>query len=158
MDAFKRGKYEILLSSEVGGEGLDFQYCHAIINYDLPYNPMRVEQRIGRVDRFGQKSDKIIVSNLFIKGTVDEEIYDRLYRRIRLVEDGIGALEPILGKKLSAVQTAIITGKPTEEQKEELSCRLENAIVAAKIEMEEFEKHRKELLSDDYLAKPINNI
>jgi superfamily II DNA or RNA helicase len=158
MDAFKRGEYKILLSSEVGGEGLDFQYCHAIINYDLPYNPMRVEQRIGRVDRFGQKSNKIIVSNLFIKGTVDEEIYDRLYRRIRLVKDGIGDLEPILGKELSDVQAAIITGKLTEEQKEELSLRLETAIASAKIEMEEFEKHRKELLSDDYLAKPFNNI
>lgn len=158
MDAFKRGDYKILLSSEVGGEGLDFQYCHAIINYDLPYNPMRIEQRIGRIDRFGQKADKIIVANSFIKGTVDEEIYDRLYRRICLVEDGIGALEPILGKELSDIQAAIITGTLTEEQKEKQSRRIEGAIAAAKIEMEEFEKHRRELLSDDYLVKPINNI
>lgn len=158
MDAFKKGQYQILLSSEVGGEGLDFQYCHAIINYDLPYNPMRIEQRIGRIDRFGQKADKILVSNLFIKGTVDEEIYDRLYRRIHIVEEGIGSLEPILGKELSDIQAAIITGNLTEEQKEELSQRIENAIASAKIEMEEFEKYRKELLSDDYLAKPINII
>ena len=54
-DAFKKGKFDILLSSEVGGEGLDFQFCRVIINYDLPYNPMRVEQRIGRIDRFGGK-------------------------------------------------------------------------------------------------------
>lgn len=158
MEAFERGKYQILLSSEVGGEGLDFQYCHAIINYDLPYNPMRIEQRIGRIDRFGQEADKIIVGNLFIKGTVDEEIYDRLYRRIRLIEDGVGALEPILGKELSNIQTAIITGALTEEQKEELSQRIERAVTEAKIEMEEFEKHRKELLGDDYLIQPINNI
>ena len=158
MDAFKRGDFKILLSSEVGGEGLDFQYCHAIINYDLPYNPMRIEQRIGRIDRFGQKANKIIVANLFIKETIDEEIYDRLYRRIRLVEDGIGALEPILGKELSDIQTAIITGTLTAEQREKLSRRIEEAIAAAKIEMEDFEKHRRDLLSDDYLIKPINNI
>lgn len=158
MDAFERRKYEILLSSEVGGEGLDFQYCHAIINYDLPYNPMRIEQRIGRIDRFGQEADKIIVGNLFIKGTVDEEIYDRLYRRIRLVEDGIGSLEPILGKELSNMQTAIIAGALTDEQKEELSRRIERAVEEAKIEMENFEKHRQELLGDDYLIQPINNI
>lgn len=158
MDAFKKGTYKILLSSEVGGEGLDFQYCHALINYDLPYNPMRIEQRIGRIDRFGQKADKILVSNLFIKGTVDEEIYDRLYRRIHIVEEGIGSLEPILGKELSDIQAAIITGNLTELQKEEKSLRIENAIASAKIEMEEFEKYRKELLSDDYLAKPINII
>jgi len=158
MDEFKKGKYQILLSSEVGGEGLDFQYCHALINYDLPYNPMRVEQRIGRVDRFGQEADKIIVANLFIKKTVDEEIYDRLYRRIRLVEDGVGALEPILGKELSDIQTAIITGSLTVEQKEAFSQRIEKAVAAAKAEMEEFEKYRRELISDDYLSKPINSI
>ena len=98
MDEFRRGKYQILLSSEVGGEGLDFQYCHALINYDMPYNPMRVEQRIGRIDRFGQEAEKIVILNVYLKGTVDEEIYDRLYRRIRTIEDGVGSLEPILGK------------------------------------------------------------
>ncbi len=158
MDEFKKGTYQILLSSEVGGEGLDFQYCHALINYDLPYNPMRIEQRIGRVDRFGQEADKIIVANLFIRGTVDEEIYDRLYRRIHLVEEGIGALEPILGKELSDIQTAIITGGLTTEQKEEFSQRIARAVAAAKSEMEEFEKYRRELISDDYLAQPINSI
>jgi hypothetical protein len=158
MDAFKRGEFQVLLSSEVGGEGLDFQFCHAIMNYDLPYNPMRIEQRIGRIDRFGQNADKIIVANLFITKTVDEEIYDRVYRRIRLVEDGIGTFEPILGKELANIQTEIITGTLTNEQREILSQRLEQSIVSAKMEMEEFEKHRGELLSDDYLAKPINNI
>lgn len=158
MHDFKKGEYQILLSSEVGGEGLDFQYCHAIINYDLPYNPMRVEQRIGRIDRFGQKADKIIVANLFIKGTVDEEIYDRLYRRIRLVEDGIGSLEPILGKELADLQTAIITGTLTKEQKEEMQRRIEEHVASARIEMEEFEKSRRELLSDDYMVKPLSNL
>lgn len=158
MNEFKKGRYTILLSSEVGGEGLDFQYCHAIINYDLPYNPMRIEQRIGRIDRFGQKADKIVIANLFIEGTIDEEIYDRLYRRIRLVEDGVGALEPILGKQLADIQTAIISGKLTQEQKDELSRRLAEAVAAAKLEMEEFERHRNELLGDDYLAERINNI
>lgn len=146
MDAFERGEYQVLLSSDVGGEGLDFQYCHAIVNYDLPYNPMRVEQRIGRIDRFGQQADKIIVGNLFIRNTVDEEIYDRLYRRIRLVEDGVGALEPILGTEIADLQNMIITGQLTEEQKEERTRRLQQSIEAARQQMEEFEKHRAELL------------
>lgn len=50
MKSFENGEYEIMLVSEVGGEGLDFQFCSALINYDLPYNPMRIEQRIGRID------------------------------------------------------------------------------------------------------------
>lgn len=158
MDDFKAGTYQILLSSEVGGEGLDFQYCHAIVNYDLPYNPMRIEQRIGRIDRFGQAADKIIIANLFIEGTVDEEIYDRLYRRIRLIEDGVGTLEPILGKELSDLQTAIIKGSLTEEQKEDMQRRIKEHVAAAKIEMEEFEESRKELLSDDYLTTPLTRL
>ncbi len=158
MEAFKRGEYQILLSSEIGGEGLDFQFCRAIINYDLPYNPMRVEQRIGRIDRFGQKAEKIIIVNLFIKGTVDEEIYNRLYLRIRLVEDSVGSLEPILGRTLSNLQSTLISGTLTEEQKEEQQKRIEDAIVKAKIQYEEFEKSRKELLGDDYLTEPITNL
>lgn len=158
MEAFKKGEFEILLSSEVGGEGLDFQYCHAIVNYDLPYNPMRIEQRIGRIDRFGQTADKIIVANLFIKDSIDEEIYDRLYRRIRLVEDGIGSFEPILGKEISDIQIALISGKLTEQEKNEKSKRLEEALHRAKDANDQLEQHKTELLGDDFLVKPLNNI
>ena len=156
MEDFKKGKFQVLLSSEVGGEGLDFQFCKAMINYDLPYNPMRIEQRIGRIDRFGQKADKIIIGNLFIKDTIDEEIYVRLYQRIKLAEDGVGCLEPILGKEISDIQNAIISGNLSEKEKEHLSQRIEHAVNSAKLEMEEFEKNKAELLGDDFLAKPIN--
>ena len=61
---FRRGEFQILLASEVAGEGLDFEHCHVVINYDLPWNPMRVEQRIGRCDRLGQRSDKVHVGSL----------------------------------------------------------------------------------------------
>ena len=158
MNSFKRGDFEILLSSEVGGEGLDFQYCHAIINYDLPYNPMRIEQRIGRIDRFGQQADKVIICNLFILDSVDEEIYDRLYRRINLIEDGVGAFEPIMGKLISDMQNAISLDNLSSSKKEEISRRLQEAKEEAKAEYEQFEKYRAELLGDDYLTKPINNI
>ena len=61
---FRQGKFQVLLASEVAGEGLDFEHCHVIINYDLPWNPMRVEQRIGRCDRLGQASNKVYIGNL----------------------------------------------------------------------------------------------
>jgi len=117
---------------------------------------MRIEQRIGRVDRFGQKADKIVVANLFIQNTVDEEIYDRLYRRINLVEDGIGALEPILGNELNNLQNQLLSGDLSLKQKEEISQRIESAVASAKIQMEEFDARRRELLGDDYLSTPIN--
>ncbi|GAI82223.1 unnamed protein product, partial [marine sediment metagenome] len=66
----------ILLSSEVGSEGLDLQFCDALVNYDLPWNPMVVEQRIGRIDRMGQESKVINVYSFALKGTIEEKIYN----------------------------------------------------------------------------------
>ena len=70
----------VLLASEVASEGVDLQFCRVVINYDLPWNPMKVEQRIGRIDRIGQKSPKITIWNLFYADTIDERVYDRLLR------------------------------------------------------------------------------
>lgn len=91
---------EVLLSSEVGGEGLDMQFCNTIVNFDLPWNPMVVEQRIGRVDRFGQKSEVVNIYNLVIKNSIQEEIYNRLLMRIGIFRNSIGDLEAILDKEL----------------------------------------------------------
>jgi SNF2 family DNA or RNA helicase len=87
---------QILLSSEVGSEGLDFQFCDALVNYDLPWNPMVVEQRIGRIDRVGQKSKKLNIYNLVIQDSIEEIIYDRLLDRIDIFRNTIGDLEAIL--------------------------------------------------------------
>src|SRR5690606_22794853 len=64
---------KVLLSSEVGSEGLDMQFCDALVNYDLPWNPMVVEQRIGRIDRFGQESPIVNIYNLIIKDSIQED-------------------------------------------------------------------------------------
>lgn len=89
---------DILLSSEVGCEGLDYQFCDALVNYDLPWNPMRVEQRIGRIDRYGQKSQSVLIYNLITPGTVDAEIYERCLLRIGVFQQALGGSEAILGK------------------------------------------------------------
>lgn len=89
---------DVLLSSEVGCEGLDYQFCDGMVNYDLPWNPMRVEQRIGRIDRYGQKSETVVIYNFITPGTVDAEIYDRCLLRIGIFRQAIGGSEEILGK------------------------------------------------------------
>lgn len=89
---------DVLLSSEVGCEGLDFQFCDGMVNYDLPWNPMRVEQRIGRIDRYGQKSETVVIYNLITPGTVDAEIYERCLLRIGVFRQALGGSEEILGK------------------------------------------------------------
>jgi SNF2 family DNA or RNA helicase len=88
---------DVLLSSEVGCEGLDFQFCDFLINYDLPWNPMRIEQRIGRIDRYGQKSEAVAIVNFVTPGTVDAEIYDRCLWRIGVFQHAVGGNEEILG-------------------------------------------------------------
>lgn len=88
---------DLLLSSEVGCEGLDYQFCDGIVNYDLPWNPMRVEQRIGRIDRYGQRSETVAIFNFVTPGTVDAEIYERCLLRIGVFRQALGGSEEILG-------------------------------------------------------------
>src|SRR5207237_1853544 len=88
----------ILLSSEVGSEGLDLQFCRSLVNYDLPWNPMKIEQRIGRIDRIGQKHPIIRIINLAYKDTVEADVYFALGERINLFQGLVGRLQPILSR------------------------------------------------------------
>lgn len=105
---FKRGKKDwmkelfkhraqVLIATEAGGEGINLQFCHHVINYDLPWNPMRLEQRIGRVHRLGQTND-VYIYNFAVKDTVEEHILKLLYEKIRLFERVVGELDDILTK------------------------------------------------------------
>ena len=87
---------QVLICTEAGGEGRNLQFCHFLVNYDLPWNPMKVEQRIGRIDRIGQ-TQPISIFNLWVKNTVEERVLDILENRIRLFEETVGGLDPILG-------------------------------------------------------------
>lgn len=95
---------DVLLSSEVGSEGLDFQFCDLLISYDLPWNPMRVEQRIGRIDRYGQRSESVAIVNLVTPGTVDADIYHRCLWRIGVFHHTVGGSEEILGEVTRELQ------------------------------------------------------
>jgi SNF2 family DNA or RNA helicase len=86
----------VLLSTEVGSEGLNLQFCRRIVNFDLPWNPMRIEQRIGRVHRIGQ-DHPVDVVNLCLAGTIEERILSILDERINLFELVVGEVEMILG-------------------------------------------------------------
>ncbi|WP_082652068.1 DEAD/DEAH box helicase [Gorillibacterium timonense] len=94
MDLF-RGRAQVLVATEAGGEGINLQFCHHMINFDLPWNPMRLEQRIGRVHRLGQEHD-VCIYNLSTRGTIEEHILNLLHEKINMFELVIGGLDQIL--------------------------------------------------------------
>lgn len=111
---------DILLSSEVGCEGLDFQFCDCLINFDLPWNPMRIEQRIGRIDRYGQQSETIGIFNFVTPGTIDAEIYHRCLERIGVFQHAIGGNEEILGEiteELESIANAFTLSDEERQQR-----------------------------------------
>ena len=97
---------------------LDFQFAHVLVNYDLPWNPMEVEQRIGRLDRIGQESPAIYVCHLWIANTVEERILNRLYERVGLFEGTIGELEPILGEVVECLENVVCSSICFPEKEE----------------------------------------
>ena len=108
---------EILLSSEVGSEGLDFQFCDFLVNYDLPWNPMRIEQRIGRIDRYGQPNESVAIVNLVTPGTIDADIYERCLMRIGVFHHAIGGSEEILGEITQEINNIADSFALTPEQR-----------------------------------------
>jgi len=158
---FKNDKFDILLSSEVGSEGLDMQFCNVVINYDLPWNPMRVEQRIGRIDRIGQKADRLLIFNLCVEGTIEARIISRLYNRLDIFENTIGELEPILGNLIKTFKIDEII-KLTDSEIEKRVNIETDVITRRKKEINEQNSEIESMMNDEYgykeeLAKFTNN-
>lgn len=93
---FVNGDIDILLCTDAAAEGLNLQTADLLVNFDLPWNPMKVEQRIGRIDRIGQRHNVIYVANLAYPGTAEEELYVRLQQRISGAAGTVGAQQTIL--------------------------------------------------------------
>lgn len=110
---------DVLLSSEVGSEGLDYEFCDRLVNYDIPWNPMRVEQRIGRIDRYGQASDKVLIFNFITPGTVEERVFFRCFERLGVFRDTVGDLEEVLGEVVEDLTRAALDPTLTAKQAEE---------------------------------------
>lgn len=109
---------EILLSSEVASEGVDLQFSSLLVNYDLPWNPARIEQRIGRIDRIGQKAERILIWNLMYQDTIDERIYDRLLERLDIFRQSLGSMESVLGKEITRMTSDLFKHRLTKREEE----------------------------------------
>lgn len=143
---------DILLFSEVGSEGLDYQFCDAMVNYDLPWNPMRIEQRIGRIDRRGQKSETVQVFNCITHGTIDYEIYERCYKRIGIFEKSLGECSEILGGMEESLKGIIFDTRLTEKERAD---KMEKMADNSVFRMEEDRKLENE--SKDMFGLDLNS-
>ena len=127
----KRGA-QVLISTEAGGEGRNFQFAHIVVNYDLPWNPMKVEQRIGRIDRIGQEH-AVSVFNFHVHGTIESRILDVLENRIKIFEDSVGGLDPILGETEADIRRALReTAAARDAALDELGKALEERVDSAR--------------------------
>lgn len=172
LDEFKNNpKAHILLSSEVGSEGLDMQFCNSMVNYDLPWNPMVVEQRIGRIDRFGQKSPTVNIYNVIVADSIQEDIYIRLLDRIGIFRGTIGDMEAILDAPLerggsvtiqdvyNKLEKELYTSRLTEDEKRRKIAEIELAIANEKESIKHLEEGLDNALTNDaYFKDEINRI
>jgi Helicase conserved C-terminal domain len=108
---FRNGDADVLLCTDAAAEGLNFQFCGALINYDMPWNPMKVEQRIGRIDRLGQQYPEIRIVNLHYADIVEADVYHALRQRIGLFENVVGKLQPILARLPALISGRILSGQ-----------------------------------------------
>lgn len=162
IEDFSTNKFQILLSSEVGSTGLDLQFCNRIVNYDLPWNPMVIEQRIGRIDRIGQQSPVINIFNFIYKDTIEERIYYRLFERINLFRESLGNLDEILGEKESYIEgiiESLYKKKLNKREEEQILNEVASAIERNKLDMQALDVGLRDSFSNDsYFEASIKNI
>lgn len=163
---------QILLSSEVGSEGLDMQFCNSMVNYDLPWNPMVVEQRIGRIDRFGQKAPVVNIYNFVVADSIQEVIYMRLLERIGIFRGTIGDMEAILdahikidGKVMTIqdvynkMEQDFFTKDLTDEERERKISEVERAIANENENLQNLQVGLSNTLTNDaYFNEEISRI
>lgn len=157
----------VLLASRVGTEGIDLQFCDAMVNYDLPWNPMVLEQRIGRIDRIGQESEIIHIYNMVVRDSIEEDVYDRLLMKIRIFEESIGVLEAILSdedehnpvEKIEGLERSLYTRNLTQQEIQDQLEQQAAAIINQREIIKELESELTDaMVQDHYFRDEINKI
>ena len=156
LDRNNEDALDILLFSEVGCEGLDYQFCDTMVNYDLPWNPMRIEQRIGRIDRRGQKSESIKIYNLITDDTIDATIYNRCLMKIGVFEQSIGDCSEILGDISEQILKIMFDPELSEEERKVKIEKLADNEVMKVQELHRLEQQEKSLYGFD-LSEYVQN-
>src|SRR5205085_3254812 len=134
-----RDEAAIMIATEAAAEGINLQFCNLVVNYDLPWNPQRIEQRIGRCHRYGQKFDVVVVNFLNKSNAADQRVYELLDQKFRLFSGVFGASDEVLGavesgvdfeKRIAAIYQKCRTLEQIQFEFDELQHELEVDIVA----------------------------
>ena len=145
--AFRKGEIEILLGNDAMAEGLNLQTCGVEINYDVPWNPMRLEQRIGRIDRIGQRFNTVWIWSYFLEDTIEAEVYRRLMDRIDWFQYVVGSLQPILHQVGRTIQKLAL--EPGQTRRGEI----EKALKEITSDIEQIEEEGLKI--DQHLPQPL---
>ena len=153
IDSFQK-EARVLLSSEIGGEGRNLHFCNTMVNYDLPWNPMRIEQRIGRLHRIGQTRD-VFIFNLSSEGTVEDYVLDILDKKINMFELVLGEMEMILGnlddsRNFSGIIMDIWAKAQDKEGRRGEFEKLGEELLQAKKRYFQIKSYDEEILQHDY--------
>jgi len=147
----------ILISSEVGSEGINLQFSRVVINYDMPWNPMKIEQRIGRIDRVGQQAKVLTVVNFKVEDTVDGRVYELLLEKLQTFHSTIGDMEHIVGEQISALSRELFESHLTPSQEENLIKQCANVIISRANMETELEESSSSLEGlSDFVRTQIN--
>ena len=150
---------DVLLSSEVGCEGLDYEFCDRLVNYDIPWNPMRIEQRIGRIDRFGQRSDKVLIFNFITPDTVAERVFYRCFDRLGVFRDTVGDLEAVLGDITQDLNRIAFDPSLTPEQAQERARQIADNAIRHAEEQRRLDEESGSLLGlDDAFTEDVEDV
>lgn len=143
---------EIMISTEAGAEGLNIQFCSMMINYDLPWNPQRVEQRIGRCHRFGQKNDVLVINFLNEHNQIDTRVYELLGNKFKLFDDVFGASDEVLGKidNETNFEREIFQIYSSCRTPEEINDAFDNLQQRFKVDITKEMKKTREILIDNF--------
>lgn len=169
-----KAESEILIATEAGAEGINLQFCSLLINFDLPWNPQRIEQRIGRIHRYGQKFDIVVINFLNKRNAADMRVYDLLQHKFNLFEGIFGSSDEVLGQLessagLEARITAIYQNCRTEDEinkqfnnlQRELEEQIQNKLSKTKeqlfIHFDE-DVHKKIKIDYDEAIQALDNI
>jgi SNF2 family DNA or RNA helicase len=149
-----RGDVPVMLCSEIGGEGHNLQFANTLINFDLPWNPMRIEQRVGRIHRIGQTRE-VFIFNLCTAGTLEERILRLLHEKIRMFELVVGEVGSILGNlegadEFESLVLKLWLGSRSTADLDRAFEALGDSLLAAQAEYLETKRLDEALFGDEY--------